>query len=102
MGEWILCSDRLPPEKKYVIVKHCSPWRDQYDQENVCTSVAKLIYGISMEERSRLENGNMMDKHRSKTIEFCDEYWNNKLPYAWDTFSSLKFNGQDIIKWKEI
>ena len=97
----------LPKEGKYVIAKHNKgTWHDDDDQENVNTVIVKLVRGISEEEREEIRGtkkdlleGNIL---RSDIYKQGDEHWNNAVPWAWETFGSDTFFGQEITHWTEI
>ena len=87
----------LPPEGKYVIAKHNrGTWYDIDDQKNVNTVVVKLVFGISEEERQKI-NGD-----RKYTYKREDQHGNNNVPWAWDTFGPDSFFGQNITHWMPI
>jgi len=89
----------LPPEGKYVLVRHGQGnWHDETDQDNVNCVIAKMIHGISLEARASLLEGD----HRKITHKAQDEGWNNEKDYAWFTFGALVFFGQDIVCWCHI
>ena len=98
MNNWIKTTDKLPPERKYVIGKTTARWKDEDDPENVNVIVVKLIKGISLKERSELDNSDQ----RKKLFSASDEWGNNERPYNWETFGPTNFFGQDVIEWKFI
>lgn len=98
MSNWFKPADVLPPERKYVIAKTTARWKDEDDPENVNVVIAKLINGISLKERSELDNSDP----RKKTYRTEDEWGNNERPYNWETFGSTIFHGQNVIAWKFI
>ena len=112
--EWISVKDRLPDEGKYVVVRHNrGTWHDSTDQENVNCVVAKLVIGLSQEEREKMKAGLMpentecgwclsdgwTDTPRYLVYKREDEHFNNKKPYCWNTFGPNSFNGQEITHW---
>lgn len=114
--QWINTADFLPPERKYVLVRHNGNWFDKDDQENVRLAVAKLVKGISEEDRENMKNGLTPLEHqtcfdgdyRAKTYERWkiykgeDQHANNLVPYKWETFGPTSFFGQDVTMWKFI
>lgn len=98
MNNWIKTTDKLPPERKYVIGKVSARRKDEDDPENVNVVVVKLIKGISLKERSELDTSDQ----RKKLYSASDERGNNKRPYNWETFGPTNFLGQDVIEWKFI
>jgi len=107
----------LPKEGKYVIAKHNrGTWHDSDDQENVNTVVVKLVRGISEKERQEMKGTDKdyqdsppgdhgfykISGLRSDTYKQGDEYGNNTVPWAWDTFGPDSFFGQTITHWMPI
>jgi hypothetical protein len=116
-GKWISTKDKLPKHGKYVIAKHNKgTWMDSSDQENVNTVVVKFVRGISVEEREKMEKGELpqtlekgwclsdgwRETERSGVYKSEDEGRNNQLPYNWQMFGQNSFYGQEITHWTEI
>lgn len=107
---WI--TDRLPEERKYVLVRlNKDNWIDKDDPENVYCVVAKLIRGISKEERENMKTGkihcptvkiNGEDIPRWRVEQAGDEAGNNLVPYSWHPFGPGTFFGQEVIGWMHI
>lgn len=96
---WIKTTDRLPPEKKYVLGIYAGTnWHDSDDPKGVNFVVVKLVYGISIKERERMGESNA----RKRRYTFGDEHGNNLRPYEWNTFGPSQFFGQDISYWMYI
>lgn len=115
--EWISVENELPSEGKYVLVRHNrGTWKDATDQENVNCVVAKLVKGISQDEREKMRLGQInepsergwclsdgwRDTPRHLVYKAGDEHGNNHKPYYWSTFGVDSFNGQDITHWAKI
>ena len=93
---WINTKDELPPEGKYVIIRHNrDTWSDPSDNENVRCVIAKLIIGISKQHRDSLST----DDPRRVIYRFGDEYDNNKLPYGFESFHVDRFFGHEVTHW---
>ena len=97
-SEWIDIRVELPPEGKYVLVRHNRGNRISEDQENVNCVVAMIDMGMSMEDRNKLDP----DSDEARTFRSADEHGNNKRPYCFDVFGPGSFNGQEIICWMPI
>ena len=96
MSEWISVKDKMPEQDKYVVVRHAKGnWRDDRDQANVSCVVAKMVTGLSLKDRAKLDP----TSDRAKSIRCADEWGNNKVPYKFDTFGLSSFFGQDITHW---
>jgi len=118
---WINTKDKLPQEGKYVIAilnKH--NWIDDTDQDNVCTTVVKLVRGISKKERADMKAG-LIESHDVAIEKWCfetnqlvkakcprwkiekseDEVGNNSVPYYWTGFGG-DFFGQEVAWWMPI
>lgn len=120
--EWISTEERLPEEGKYVLARHNrGTWKDKGDQENVNCVVVKLVMGISMADRERMEKGEIpseietgvhydgdvskpiyTETPRWKIYKSQDEHMNNLKPYYWNEFGPDEFFGQSITHWCEI
>ncbi|MBE7063962.1 MAG: hypothetical protein E7390_09300 [Ruminococcaceae bacterium] len=94
----------MPPEGKYIaIYVERGGWCDSDDQNGVYWKVAKTRYGITMEERLRLEKSDSFaDRIRAGQYRPEDEGMNNKKPYCFDEFGPDKFFGQDVDVWFEL
>lgn len=107
---WI--TDRLPEENKYVLVRlNKTNWIDNDDPENVYCVVAKLVKGISKQEREDMKNGkipcemvryNYDETPRYRIYKSCDEDGNNHVPYNWEPFGPGNFFGQEVMAWMPI
>lgn len=88
MPKWISCEDRLPKDKEKVLVYEggVMQW-----QPSVCT--ATFHKGRTYEE---IKNSG------SLSFRFCDEYGNNKKPYAWTGDAHMKWFGQYITHWQPL
>lgn len=96
---WISIKDKLPEEGKYVIVRHNrGTWRDGTDQANVNCVVAKMLKGLSLKDREKLDP----NSERARTYRGEDEHGNNLVPYSFDTFGTDSFCGQSITHWMPI
>jgi hypothetical protein len=95
----IITDKDLPPANKYVIGKHNrGTWIDSDDQKNVNTVIVKLVKGISMDQRAKLNYNDPRKRHYMS----ADEWGNNYRAYNWQTFGSDEFFGQSITHWCEI
>lgn len=107
----------LPEEGKYVLARHNrGTWIDSDDQANVNCVVVKLVRGISVEERGKMERGDLpqtLEKgwclsegwreiNRSQVYRSEDEDGNNEKPYNWESFGAGSFFGQSITHWMPI
>ena len=107
----------LPEEGKYVWARHNrGTWNDSTDQENVNCVVIKLVRGISKADRESMKENNtdylymQPEDHGSHKISglrsdmyiFGDEEGNNMVPWAWFSFGSDSFFGQEITHWTSI
>lgn len=114
---WISTKDQLPAERKYVLARHNrGTWVDNDDQENVNCVVVKLVKGISLDERRKMEKGEIPQTfeegwsastgwtktERSSIYKACDEQGNNLVPYNWEAFGPDSFFGQTITHWMPI
>lgn len=115
MSEWISTKERLPDPGKYVVARHNrGAWRDSSDQENVNCIVVKRVIGLSIEDRRKMESGEIKPigsvntwslsggykstpRHRLYRSE--DEHGNNLVPYNWEQFGPDNFFGQSITHW---
>lgn len=102
MCGWISVKEKLPEDGQIVII---------YKGD---VNVARFECGISMEERKKMEVGEVDDPvesvwssstgnryvKRSKLIERADEFGNNKVPYFWVAPKGpMQWNGQDVSHW---
>lgn len=93
--EWISVKERLPEAGVYVGVRlRDRPWHDSTDQDGVFTQVAKLVRGISEDERRALP-----DCDRKILYKFGDEYGNNAASYAWNEWGPGSYFGQEVTHW---
>ena len=107
----------LPEEGKYVIAKHNrGTWHDSDDQENVNTVVVKLVRGISEKERDEIRGTDKDSQERpaedhgsykisglrSDIYRRGDEHGNNAVAWAWESFGTASFFGQQITHWMPI
>jgi hypothetical protein len=98
-NKWISTKDKLPPEGKYVLVRHNrGTWVDEDDQSNVNCVVAKKINGLSLKYRAELDP----KSDRARTYGSADEGGNNLVPYYFFTFGPDSFFGQSITHWMDI
>lgn len=98
---WISVNDRMPEEETYVLV-----WYGAY-------AVAKLVRGISEEERMAMKRGEIDDpietvwsassgyvtQFRSSLYKSCDVFGNNTLPYMWVIPTGGTLYGQNVTHW---
>ena len=88
---------KLPLPGKYVLIHLTKDnWHDSEDPEGVYWDVAKLVQGISKEERAALEDSD----NRKHTYCFGDEEGNNLVPYSWETFGPSQYFGQEVDQWE--
>lgn len=82
---WIPVTERLPEDGEIVLVD----WGNIHCPKRHNLSVMKFC------------KGNPVDKvDPYKGIRFCDQWGNNKVPYAWaDPHGSLQLFGQDVTHW---
>lgn len=109
---WIAVADRLPDENKYVLIHlkpECVNWNDPADMTGVYFKVAKLVRGISLEERAAMRAGTIPNpvvlhhmSRRSEIVTSADQTQNNLVPYLWATFGPGSFFGQYVDYWIEI
>lgn len=92
---WIPCSEKLPDEEKWVI-GYINNIHDGIGAPNMC--VVKIEKGISKKEREMLKK---LKDPRANLFYNCDEYGNNLVPYAWNTWGPGKYFGQEIVAWRE-
>ena len=100
--QWIPVDTELPPEDQYVLV-----WHGGYQ-------IAKLVRGISKDERSKMRAGELDDPveevwsyntgaelmKRSAIYKGCDEHGNNARPYCWYlNFNGNALFGQNVSHW---
>ena len=100
--EWISVDVELPPEDLYVLV-----WHGGYQ-------IAKIVYGISKDERAKMRVGELADPveevwsyntgaelvKRSDIYKACDEHGNNTCPYCWYlNFNGNALFGQNVSHW---
>lgn len=107
---WI--TDRLPEERKYVLVRlNKDNWKDSDDPEGVYYVVAKLVKGISIKDREAMKKGEIPcpmvkfrgeDTPRWRIYKGGDEQGNNLVPYSWHPFGPGTFFGQEVIGWMDI
>lgn len=90
---------KLPPEKKYVLIHVPNmPWIDENDQVGVFFKVARLVKGISQEERKALSDNDP----RKKSFHAEDEWGNNKFPYIWEEFGGHTYWGHEVKAWSDL
>jgi len=115
--KWISTKVRLPPEGIYVLARHNrGTWYDDTDQDNVNCVVVKLSKGLSIDERAKMESGelpshavklrdglNPMFVPRWRIRQAEDEgECGNSVPYCWKEFGPDCFTGQSITHWMPI
>lgn len=94
----------MPPENNYVLI-YCSnkPWFDPSDQANVYWKVAKMVRGISFDERLELLNSGDPGKViRANQYHKGDMGDNNAVAYIFEEFGPSSWFGQDIEYWCEL
>ena len=97
--KWHLTKDELPEKNEYVLCYVPGrPWFDDTDNDTYHYVVAKLVKGISQEEREALSD----DNPRKRKFTTGDECFNNLVPYEWITFGPDSFFGQEVIAWTYI
>ncbi len=97
--KWNKIEDLLPPEGRYVLVKHNkSNFISGSDQEGVQYAVCKIYIGISKSDREKLNT----EDDRKKIYKSEDEAFNNLRPYYFSAFGPMKYFGQEITHWMEI
>ena len=96
-----ISNGEMPPANKYILIYAGNrPWHDRDDQKNVYWKVAKCIYGISMEQRTILENSeNISDRYRASIFRTGDEFGNNLVPYCFEEFGPDSYFGNEIDVW---
>lgn len=101
-AEWISVDERLPEENVYVLIA----------VEN-SIQVARIIKGISEEEREKMKNGELPDPEelcfaadkiitlrRSQLYRSGDVWGNNLVPYYWKANGGpMEWFGQNITHW---
>ena len=104
--EWISVEDRLPPERKYVLIYvNKDNWISHSDPKGIYYCTATLCKGISIEEREAMKRGDLPDKkYRGETLRSAvftegDEYGNNTVPYCWVDTGSGNLFGQEVDYW---
>lgn len=119
MSDWIYTKDELPIVGRYVLVHLVKTnWIDSTDPKGVYHDVAKMVKGISLEEREAMKNGDLPDADmnyrtnlstgnpmmvtRSMTYTSADEGMNNERPYVWKTFGPSSYFGQEVDRWLPI
>ena len=111
---WIKTSDEIPPEGKYVL----GLYRTKDDQKNATYVVIKMVKGISMADREKMERGEIQNpidgpnwclsqgdtySLRSKVYTSDDEWGNNLVPYSfYASDAGKRFFGQTITHWQPI
>lgn len=95
---------QMPPANKYIAVYAGNrPWIDSDDRKNVHWKIAKMVVGISVEERMALaQSDRLEDRKRAKQYRRGDEEGNNLVPYCFDEFGVDWHFGQDIDAWFEL
>jgi hypothetical protein len=99
---WICTKDSLPPEGKLVLVYAENSVID--DDPNVCVSVMRLEYGLSIEDRLRMESGELEEDedNRHNIYSRSDEHGNNLVNYSWIGYGFDEEFGQNVLYWCEI
>ena len=116
--EPIKASDRLPEDRKYVLVHLVKGnWGDSDDEiGGRYWKVAKFVRGISEREREDMESGRLRDTEievfsgfegnhtckRSSLYRGEDEHGNNLVPYKWEPFGPGSYFGQEVDYWCEL
>lgn len=96
---WIQIEDELPPENKYVLIRHNKTnLFDSDDQDGVQFCVAAMRKGISIAERKQLGPTSI----RARTYCGADEDGNNRKPYNFTMFGPGSFFGQEVTHWMPI
>lgn len=107
--EWISVEDKLPNDGEQVIV-----YLGNYGQPNKF-DIVKFNKGISLEERGRMESGElpikttMLVNFRNGVPKYTeyprydvygseDEHGNNKKPYCWSN-PPMNYFGQYVTHW---
>lgn len=91
--KWIPCSEKLPDEEKWVL-GYINNFHDGTGAPHMC--VVKIEKGISEKERERLKK---LKDPRAYLFYNCDEWGNNLVPYAWDTWGPGDYFGQEVVAW---
>ena len=95
--EWHLTKNELPKENVYVLIHIPNePW--EAGTSTVFYDIAKVVKGISEEEREKLDDSNP----RKTTYCFGDVFGNNLVPYQWETFGPATYFGQEVVAWAYI
>ena len=102
--KWTKCSDQLPTEGRNVLVRHTRTTRhSEQDQEGTQFVVAKLIRGITQEEREVLRcSPSPAQQERARVYTSGDIFGNNLVPYSWSEFGPGTLFGQEVTEWAEI
>ncbi len=87
----------LPEPNRFVLIR-TNRYNWKHEDPNVRCVVARLITGISLEEREALPESDI----RKRTYTAADQHGNNKVPFRWDTFGASQFFGQDVEEWTYI
>ena len=96
-----ISNGQIPPENKYILIYcHDMPWKDSNHDLNVFWRVAKMVRGISEEERNILRNStNPIEQKRARTYRPGDVFGNITVPYYFDEFGASSYFGQNIDEW---
>lgn len=83
--QWIPVSERLPDDRQIVLAY----WGSIHCEHSDNFSIMRFCKGKTADE---------VDPY--KGIGFCDQWGNNKAPYAWaDPHGPLKLFGQNVTYW---
>ena len=93
MSKWIPVSADSLPDGKWVL-GYINNIHDGIGAPHMC--VVKIRKGISKKERARLEK---LKDPRAHVFFYYDEWGNNLVPYAWDTWGSGDYFGQEVVAW---
>lgn len=83
--QWIPVSERLPDDRQIVLAY----WGSIHCEHSDNFSIMRFYKGKEARD---------VDEH--KGVQFCDQWGNNKAPYAWaDPHGPLKLFGQNVTYW---
>jgi hypothetical protein len=101
MNNWIDVNTKLPEEDEYVLVIYNGGnWEENESKEGKHNCVvAKLVKGISIEERNILKE-NLAPRGNIHMRE--DQCSNNPTSYCWETFGPLNMFGHEVSYWMPI
>lgn len=97
MSDWIKCSDRLPDEGSYVLVRVLTV-RDSIDRDGSRVRVMKIFKGLTSGERKAEELKTGFPRPYGNS----DQHENNLVPYKWQDAGACNSFGQEVTHWQPL